>query len=386
MEPMRISYLYHMAAPSRTAASIRIFNMCHALATSGVDVVVYTTEAAESTEACLTYYGLDVPKNLRIVPLLREHADASALRDEIPRALLAGPSPELDVVFIRDESGLRLLDHLDWPRGKGPRLVFEAHRLCFPRVEDPEQRKQVKQREAAAIARADGLVCVTSGLLDAMHVHFAPTCDTLVCPNGAPRGVPPPPEDPERDLDIVYVGKLLERKGVWDLVRAMRFLPDRHLHIVGGSVENEREQRQRNELERLARDTGVDGRVGFSGFLPPIEARSMLRRARVGVCPLPAGVSIIADRFTCPLKILEMMALGVPIVATAVPTIEAMLDHGRTALLAEPNAPRALAAAIERLLVDRPLALKLAATAKAQAGLQTWSHQASHLQGFLRSL
>jgi len=74
-----------------------------------------------------------------------------------------------------------------------------------------------------------------------------------------------------------------------------------------------------------------------------------------------------------PLSVLEAMAAGRPVVATAVPGTDEIVQHGVTGLLVPPADARALAAAIRQMLGDRDLAGRLA-----RAGRDHWrSHFAS---------
>jgi len=65
--------------------------------------------------------------------------------------------------------------------------------------------------------------------------------------------------------------------------------------------------------------------------------------------------------------LLEYMAAGRPIVATAVGGNTELVEHGVHALLVPPDDPGALARAIDRLLADRPLACRMGAAARRRA-------------------
>ena len=65
-----------------------------------------------------------------------------------------------------------------------------------------------------------------------------------------------------------------------------------------------------------------------------------------------------------PLAILEYMAGGAPIVATAVGGVPELIDDGGHGLLVRPEDPEDLAAALQKLLEDRELAARLGAAAK----------------------
>jgi glycosyltransferase involved in cell wall biosynthesis len=130
----------------------------------------------------------------------------------------------------------------------------------------------------------------------------------------------------------------------------------------------------------------VADRVTLTGILPPAHVVPFLLSGRVGVCPLKRGVDSVSDKFTSPMKLLQMMSLGMPIVASDMEPVRALVTAGQEALLVPPNDPRALAAAIGRLL-DRPEeATRLGAMAQHRAEAFTWAQRARKLEGFLQAL
>ena len=69
----------------------------------------------------------------------------------------------------------------------------------------------------------------------------------------------------------------------------------------------------------------------------------------------------------CPLKIVEAMACGTPVVASDLPAIREMIDHGIDGMLAAPDSPRALAHILDRLMGDRTMRDRLASRAYEKA-------------------
>ncbi|MBI4312071.1 MAG: glycosyltransferase [Chloroflexi bacterium] len=166
-----------------------------------------------------------------------------------------------------------------------------------------------------------------------------------------------------RERLVLAVGRLVEKKGFSDLVKASRILRDQGLQfqceIVGDG-----ELRQR--LEREIRDQGLTGTVRLTGPRSQEELVSYYRRASVLVQP-----SIVAkdgNRDALPTVLLEGMACGVPAIATRLTGIPEIVDDGENGFLVEPGDAAALAGAIRRVLESKGLQerFSLAATAKAQ--------------------
>ena len=115
---------------------------------------------------------------------------------------------------------------------------------------------------------------------------------------------------------------------------------------------------ERGRLEAAADSLGCREAVVFAGQLSDVW--SLYFAADVFVLPSHSEGS--------PNVLLEAMAAGLPIVATAVGGIAEMVEDNQTALLVPSQDPQALAAAIARVLKDRDLAQRLAANASSLVG------------------
>jgi glycosyltransferase involved in cell wall biosynthesis len=263
------------------------------------------------------------------------------------------------MIISRGETALSVAEALRYTGYPAAKFVFEAHRLCFAHAAEQisgerwredgaltEPIRRIKEREQRAVTRADGIICLTEGVANAMREEFHPTQPILILPSGTSVSTLPV-RSADRDIDVLYVGKLLARKGLEPLIAAMQYLPGRRLVIVGGGAE------EREACKALSRSYDVSDRVECVGFVQPACVRDYLSRAKVGVCPLPEGVSVTSEHFTSPMKVLEMMAHGIPIVASDLPSIRAILRHNEDALLTPPNDPAAFAEAV-RTLLDNP--------------------------------
>jgi glycosyltransferase involved in cell wall biosynthesis len=177
-----------------------------------------------------------------------------------------------------------------------------------------------------------------------------------VVPNSVDlRRLGPPRREPPVPGLVVSVARLVEKKGLPTLIEACALVRGHGLRlaIVGDGP-------LRGRLEQTAARVGAP--VELLGALPNEQVLELLRRAAV-FC-LPCVIAPTGDRDGLPSSVLEAMALGVPVVTTAVNGLgEAVVDE-RTGLLVPEHDPAALAAAIERLLSDPALADRLAAEAR----------------------
>lgn len=163
---------------------------------------------------------------------------------------------------------------------------------------------------------------------------------------------------PPAASNVLFIGRLIEKKGADILLRAFRKLrvEDASLRcrFIGDGV-------MRSSLEQMAGDLGVSGAVEFLGALPHEDAMGFLRRATLLV--VPSRVDARGDRDGLPNVILEAAAVGVPVVASSVGAIPEFVEHGNTGLIVPSNDSVALAEAIGEVLMSPELAQRLVAGA-----------------------
>ena len=161
---------------------------------------------------------------------------------------------------------------------------------------------------------------------------------------------------------LVFAGRLVEKKGVADLLEAMPRVRDRRpgvrLLIAGhGPLEQE----LRAHAERLH----IDDAVEFLGSVANERLPDTLRRASVAV--LPFRTADDGDTEGLGLVAVEAMGCGIPVIVGDVPAIHDVVTHAETGWIVPPGDPAALADAILQLLDDPALANRLAENARRHA-------------------
>ena len=152
---------------------------------------------------------------------------------------------------------------------------------------------------------------------------------------------------------ILFVGSLVERKGVRYLIDAVPLLPahlSAKLVIIGDGAE-------RSRLEAQVRARGLQHLVEVRGRVAEQELRRAYAAASVLV--LPAIVDARGDTEGLGVVLLEAMSYGVPVIGSDLGGITDIVVDGQTGLLVPPQDSAALAAALERLATDRDLARRL---------------------------
>ena len=205
----------------------------------------------------------------------------------------------------------------------------------------------------------EAVTAVSPAVAESVARYPGPT--PLVVPNGVSCEVPPGYRRrvlAELGLDepvalVVHVGNIRPHKGHANLVAAMPALVAARPDVAVVSIGGEKNQGDLARVRRLADQGGVSGSLRFLGRRP--DALDFIAAADVFVNP--------SDFEGLPVAVLEAMALGRPVVATAVGGVPELVDDGDTGCLVPPRDPAALAAAVVRLLDDPDSAHRVGAAA-----------------------
>jgi D-inositol-3-phosphate glycosyltransferase len=150
---------------------------------------------------------------------------------------------------------------------------------------------------------------------------------------------------------LVSLGRLVERKGVGDVITALAKVPDAELLVAGGPPlgEDPDADPELRRLHKVAAAAGVADRVRFLGAVARENVPALLRSADAVVCaPWYEPFGMVP---------LEAMACGTAVVATAVGGMQDTVVDKVTGLHVPPRNPDALAHALRGLLSDRAMAV-----------------------------
>jgi glycosyltransferase involved in cell wall biosynthesis len=157
----------------------------------------------------------------------------------------------------------------------------------------------------------------------------------------------------EAPVEILSVGRAVEKKGYADLLRALAALPPglhwRLVHIGGGML--------LGRVKRLARRLGIGGRVTWMGPQPQEVVLEHYRRAHLFA--LACRVASDGDRDGLPNVLLEALSQRLPVVATRMSAIPELIEDGRSGLLVPPGDTNALSNALRALIADPALRTRM---------------------------
>jgi len=154
---------------------------------------------------------------------------------------------------------------------------------------------------------------------------------------------------------ILSVGRFVEKKGFVSLVKACQTLKERgyefQCRIVGEADD------QSEVIEYLIRDLKLEKHVLITGGVTQEELRTIYAECTLFV--LPCQIVNNGDRDGIPNVLVEAMAMGIPVISTAISGIPELIDHGINGLLVPQKDDAALANALEIYLKDPDLRARL---------------------------
>jgi glycosyltransferase involved in cell wall biosynthesis len=159
---------------------------------------------------------------------------------------------------------------------------------------------------------------------------------------------------------VVTVGRLVPRKGIDDVIRALAVVPDAELVVAGGPpADRLGRDREARRLRGLAATLDVADRVTLLGAVDRADMPALLRSATLVACtPWYEPFGIVP---------LEAMSSGVPVVATAVGGMLDTVVDGRTGVLVPPRDPSSLAQTFRALLDDPQRRARMGAAGRRRA-------------------
>jgi glycosyltransferase involved in cell wall biosynthesis len=242
----------------------------------------------------------------------------------------------------------------------------------FDRPADGRMVRLLELEERLSASLADRLVTVTDEARARLAERGVGIGRTVVVMNSPDEGVFGPPREPlmlpeAGGIRVLYHGGTARRYGVETLVKACGSLaevaPRVRLRVCGTGENLE-------PLRELAARTAPD-RVEVAGPVPFEEIPAELRAAHIGV------VSTLHDRFTellLPVKLLEYVHMGLPVVASRLPGIAAYFSEDELQMFA-PGDEGALASAIAAVVADPAAARRRAARAAERMRALSWGQQ-----------
>ncbi len=257
---------------------------------------------------------------------------------------------------------------LHLPAGQRPLVWADADDLetAWADARPAWQRKAIARQERWVLSRADGVTVASRALLH--HVAEWRSAPPVYLPNTSALRPVDADEVPGR---VVWYTRFLDiapdtAADIWaDIVQntvGAGLIPAPTpscptLHVVGVGMGGEE-----RAFAEAVRARGLDGTVVLRGYLEADTLASELSAACVAILPF---ADTPRNRYKCPARLADLVALGVPVVAHAVGECPSYVVHGETGLLVAPGDDKGFAEAVVALLADAGLRRAMRAAARA---------------------
>lgn len=232
------------------------------------------------------------------------------------------------------------------------------------------ERFELEQRlETLAARSADQVFTLTEGLARDLAQRGVPRDRITLVPNAVDPGrFAPRPKDSEwlrrlgmdpETFTVVYAGSLLHYEGLDDVLRALAILAQKSVParlVVAGDGEAS------ESLRGLTKELGLEAQVHFIGKLEPNDVPQVWSLADAAVF---ARKPFRVCELVSPLKPLEPMMMGVPVVVSDVAALREMVRDGETGLVHDADDPDDLAQRLLTLALDARLRRSLGGAGRA---------------------
>lgn len=156
--------------------------------------------------------------------------------------------------------------------------------------------------------------------------------------------------------------------------RVYASVPDLRVLVIGASL-HEGDGRRFN---RLLTEAGLNDIIDNVGWVEEVALPGLMRSAAVGIYLMD---DTLLNRAKCPVKLADMIMVGLPVVGEAVGQVTEYVDHGRTGLLRPSGDVNGVADDVIRLLEDGDLAREMGERAAERYRLFEWERAAEVVEG-----
>jgi glycosyltransferase involved in cell wall biosynthesis len=388
---MIIIYPANTIFPSPRANTIQILNTARELAVQENQVHLVAKKTTATLPEIAEFYGLPPTPlfNMHLVAAPRIFRSAKGHESLVLKntiQILSHYRTLPKIVYTRDPLFASIL--LKMKRIFQFRLVYEAHTLFFltgketymPIAWNKKKEERLYRRERRIFQQSDAVVFITASLRKLVEQHFPIRQPWKVIHDGTQ--VPQAISDTKKQGAVCYSGQLYLWKGMLNLLKSMAHVKDAVLHIHGGGYSTVHDDLR--EMEKVIDEYHLRPKVQFHGFVVPSKLPEAIQGYPIGVLPLPANT--VGSQCNSPLKLFDYMANGLAVVASDLPTIREIIEHGKNGHLVEADNPKDLADGINRLIHDPPYTRSLAQEAFRTVQKYSWHQRGSELHQFLLSV
>ncbi len=345
---MRITYIVHARFPVEKAYGLQIAAVCKAMSEIGHDVTIVAPHTKNHIlEPVHEYYGL--PGSVKFVRLNNF--------DALGKWWIPGPLWMIITMFFYKRKLRKFLKNnqaevlyvrsplvLQSAIASGIPVILELHTIP----------NKLKTKFVNLCNKCKKVVCLTSPMCDEVRSLGVNESKLTVEGDGVDFDEFQNLPEVSNEVPVIgYVGSLATQdkieKGVPELLRGLKELKDRGKNVRGWIVGGPDDWKK--AYFKLAESLGLSDNVSFEGRIERSEVPSAIAKCDVCVYPAPATDHPFIMRDTSPLKLVEYMAAGKPIVCANIPPARDLVGESVVEFCV-PGDSKSMADAIGRALED----------------------------------
>ncbi|MCS7284070.1 MAG: glycosyltransferase family 4 protein [Anaerolineae bacterium] len=238
------------------------------------------------------------------------------------------------------------------------------------------QRHFFAWQERWSLTHADAVTVASRTLESLVWAMGVPPERVFYIPNGFSQDFSPPLRPADTPVILLYTRffEFPPERALNILGQVREHYPDASLLVVGKGLFGE-EERFLQEAQRR----GLASAVEYAGWVDPQRLRDVFARAALAIYPFD---DTLINRTKCPVKLLDLLGAGIPVIAEEVGEIRELIRHGETGWLVPPGDEEGFARAVITLLGDPERRARLGeAAAQRVRQIRSWDRLAEIAEG-----
>ncbi len=340
----KILYTSFDTVPAPKGASVHISHFTKALTEHGYNVTLFVPAGKGQKEKDI-YMGAEIKR------VIIEEDNFLKKTLVFSRAVEKELNMDYNLVHFRSVwDGISIVSK----KNKSYKTLYEAN--GFPSIELPYHYLQLKNKQILKKIRLNEIICLKdadfiicpSGVIRDYITSLGIIEDKVkIIPNGVNTDIFKVCPMPCLPLTILYVGTLTPWQGIFSLLDALYIIKEKRKHFIL-NILSDRKKKFEKPLIDYASQLNLMKHIKF---LDPVEedmVASIIAESHICVSPLEYSERNLIQG-CCPLKILEYMSCGRPVIASDIPCIREIIDHDINGILCNTADKEKLAHAILRL-------------------------------------
>ncbi len=382
---MKVIYISKARLPTEKAYGTNMVKTCEALAKAGAEVLLVAPRCGNihAPNDIFSYYAIEKIFKIRFLPIV----------DFISLGWRGGfwlnHFSFLFLVLFHDFGEKRKCVILSRDELSALCLKMRGYRVFYDMHGFPEKKRWFWK---IIMGRMDGIIATNwYKIVQCRDVFGIPEARMMVAPNGFDPALFEIKESkkelrkklnfPQNARIVMYTGNLYDWKGAYTLLNAVRIVQQEFFVFIGGTG------KELEDFKKKAHQRSWE-KILILGHKPYYEIPKYLKAADVLVLPnsqfsRDSRFAVYSQHDTSPIKLFEYMASGVPIVASALPSICEILNL-TNAVLVRPDNPNLLREGIESILNDPAFGARLAARAAEEVKKYAWDKRGERILTFIK--